>query len=74
MDEVSEPVGRLEKAIQRNANHEGGQSVAVAVGAGVGCVLVLAVVVGLLVCKRKRPSSPTCNEAPKKKRGSEEMI
>ncbi|XP_014186034.1 V-set domain-containing T-cell activation inhibitor 1 [Haplochromis burtoni] len=74
MDEVSEPVGRLEKAIQRNANHEGGQSVAVGVGAGVGCVLVLAVVVGLLVCKRKRPSSPTCNEAPKKKRGSEEMI
>lgn len=70
VDEDSEPVGRVGKAIQRNANHEGGQSVAVAVG--VVCVLVAAV--GLLVYKRKRPSSPTCNKALKKKGEPEEMI
>ncbi|XP_031602865.1 programmed cell death 1 ligand 1-like [Oreochromis aureus] len=53
-DEVSEPVGRVGKAIRSNENHEGGQSVAVGVGVGVFCVLVLAV--GLLVYKKTRKS------------------
>lgn len=77
-DEDSEPVGRLEKAFQKNANNEGGKSVAVGVGAGVVCVIVLAAV-GLLVfkkrpLKKKRPSSQTCNEALKKKEEPEEII
>lgn len=73
-DEVSEPVGRVGKAFQRNENHQGGQSVAVGVGVGGFCVLVLAVV-GLLVYKRKRKSLPTyeCpeldNEAQKNQKG-----
>lgn len=75
-DEVGEPVGRVGKAFQRNENHEGGQSVAAsaAVGAGVVCVLLLAVV-GLLVYRRKRKSQPTykCpeldNEAQKNQKG-----
>ncbi|XP_039869426.1 V-set domain-containing T-cell activation inhibitor 1-like [Simochromis diagramma] len=47
-DEVSEPVGRVGKAFQRNENHQGGQSVAVGVGVGLDFVSLFLLL--LFVC------------------------